>query len=71
MDLTRTLRGRRVQYVATDGCYLVIHADDGAELRVRWVDDNGETIKGKPVVHAHGYRMSVKLSDALLMPARR
>lgn len=54
MDITKQLRGKQVEYVATNGHMLVIRCTDGRELQIQWVDDNGNPIKGKPVLRRAG-----------------
>lgn len=41
----------------TNGHVLAIRTEDGAEIRVVWVDDNGNVLKGKPLVQGHGLRL--------------
>lgn len=57
MDLTRRLRGKQVACVMTNGHVLAIRTEDGAEIRVVWVDDNGDVIKGRPLVEGVGVRL--------------
>ena len=57
MDLTRQLRGRRVAACLTNGHVLSIQLEDGAEVLVAWLDDNGEPIKGRPAVQSRGWRL--------------
>jgi hypothetical protein len=57
MELTRRLRGKQVACVMTNGHVLAIRTEDGAEIRVVWVDDNGDVLKGRPLVQGHGLRM--------------
>lgn len=54
MDITRQLAGRSVECVLTNGSMLMIRCKDGRELQVQWVDDNGNAIKGKPVLRMAG-----------------
>jgi hypothetical protein len=56
-DLTRRLRGKQVACVMTNGHVLAIRTEDGAEIRVVWVDDNGNVLKGQPLVQGHGLRL--------------
>lgn len=60
MDLTQRLRGHQVAAVMTNGHVLSIRTESGAEINVVWVDDNGEPIKGRPVVQSRGVRMKVE-----------
>ena len=53
------ISGRRVHYVATNGNILLIKMEDGRELQVAWVDDNGNPIKGKPAIRACGLNVQV------------
>ena len=71
MDLTLRLRGKRVAAVMTNGHLLNICTEDGAELTIAWVDDNGVPIKGKPVVAQHGVRLKMRgLQDLINLPQR-
>lgn len=72
MDLTRQLRGKQVAHVATNGSVLSIRMTDGAEINVRWVDGNGETCSGLPVVSARGFRMRADgMRDLINLPIAR
>lgn len=69
MDLTRQLRGQRIAYLATNGRLLSIQLDDGQEIVVGWVDDNGKPISGKPVIERRGRRVNARgLADMLHIP---
>lgn len=57
MDLTRRLRGEQIAGVLSNGHILVLQTASGAEIQVAWVDDNGEPIKGKPVIRGVGVRL--------------
>lgn len=54
MDITKLLKDKSVEYVATNGHILVIRCTDGTELRVAWVDDNGIAVDGTPVLRFAG-----------------
>lgn len=41
----------------TNGSVLCIRTEDGAEIRVQWVDDNGNVLKGRPLVEGVGLRL--------------
>lgn len=72
MDLTRQLRGKQVAHVASNGSVLSIRMADGAEINVRWVDGNGETCKGLPVVSTRGYRLKAEgIRDLIQLPISR
>lgn len=69
MDLTIRLRGKRIAEVLTNGHALKIVTDDGAEVNVIWVNDNGEAINGKPVVAQHGLRLQARgVRDLIHVP---
>lgn len=68
-DLTRLLRGKKVAAVFTNGHVLQIRTEDGAELNIGWLDDNGEPIKGRPTVARHGFRLDVRgIKDLIHVP---
>lgn len=70
MDLTRQLRGKEIAEVMTNGHVVSIRTQDGSEVVVRWVNDNGETIKGHPVVQSRGFRMRLeRFRDLIRLPA--
>lgn len=67
MDLTRAVRGRKLAYVASNGSVLSIRCEDGSEINIRWVDVNGVTIKGQPVIETGGYRIRARdFSDLIV-----
>jgi hypothetical protein len=57
MDLTRQLKGKKIAAVFSNGHVLQFRMEDGAEFNVVWLNDNGEPLKGKPVVAQHGFRL--------------
>ncbi len=57
MDLTHRMRGKQIAAVMTNGHTLSIRLEDGSELNVQWVDDNGKALKGLPVIQALGLRL--------------
>lgn len=57
MDLTVRLRGKKIGDVLTNGHILKLCTDDGAEINIAWLDDNGRPIKGKPAIVQHGLRL--------------
>jgi hypothetical protein len=63
-SLHHQLHGQEIDYVATNGEVLVLRTKNGKELRVAWVNENGEAIKGKPVLMFCG--LNVKASTAKL-----
>ncbi len=68
-SITAALRGKLVRYCASNGHILVITLNDGSELRVAWVDDNGDPIKGRPVVEGSGVRMKAeRMQDLIHLP---
>jgi hypothetical protein len=70
MSLTMRLQGKRVAQVMSNGHILSIRCDDGSEFNVAWVDDNGQAIKGRPVVQSRGGRLQAAgLRDLVLHPA--
>lgn len=71
MDLTRQLRGKEVAYVATKGDVLLIFTHDGDEIAIAWVDENGHSVKGRPVIRQRGKRMFAKPADLVLLPEGR
>lgn len=60
MDLTRRLRGKQIACVMTNGSVLCIRTEDGAEIRVKWVDGNGNVLRGMPLVEGSGLRLKAE-----------
>ena len=60
MDITARLRGKKVAAVLTNGHILQIRTEDGAEIDIVWLNDNGQPIKGKPAVRQHGLRLQAR-----------
>lgn len=56
----RHLSGKRIEYVARNGELLVIRCTDGSEVRVKWVDVNGNAIKGEPAMAFLGLNIHAK-----------
>lgn len=54
MDITLQLAGRQVECALTNGNMLCIRCTDGRELQIQWVDDNGNPLKGKPLLRMAG-----------------
>jgi hypothetical protein len=71
VDLTQRLRGRQVAAVMTNGNVLAIRCEDGSEILVAWVDENGDPIKGRPVVTGRGLRLRAEgMQDIIASPQR-
>ena len=58
MDITKRLRGHEIDMIMTNGNVLSIRLANGAEVNVRWIDHNGEVIKGLPVIETIGLRLN-------------
>jgi hypothetical protein len=72
MDITRLLRGKTVAAVMTNGHHLLIHASDGSELTLAWLDDNGRPLKGKPAAIQSGVRLKAAgVHDLIHFPGVR
>lgn len=57
MDLTRRMRGKQIAVIMTNGHVLSMRLEDGSEVNITWVDDNGRAIKGKPHIETVGLRL--------------
>jgi hypothetical protein len=57
MDLTIRMTGKTVQAVYANGYVLSIRCADGSEINVVWVRDNGEIVKGQPMLLNSGARL--------------
>jgi hypothetical protein len=66
MDITRSLKGRKVECVLTNGSMLAIRCADGKELQIQWVDDNGQPINGKPVLRMAGTHIIARSAHEIL-----
>lgn len=61
MQIHGQLKGKTVEYVATNGHILVVRCEDGRELQIAWVDDNGTPIMGKPMLRFCGTNIITRL----------
>lgn len=69
-DLTRQLQGREIAAVLCNGTTVVIQTHCGAEIAIKWVDDNGRPIRGKPVIGSKGFRLRTSdLHDMIHLPS--
>lgn len=72
MDITARLRGKRVAAATTNGNVLRITTEDGAELEIVWLGDDGRPVKGRPAVLNHGFRLAARgLQDLIHYPGLR
>lgn len=60
MDITRRLRGSKVCEASSNGHILVLRLEDGSEIQIIWTDDNGNVLKGRPVLLSSGARLIAK-----------
>ena len=60
MSISSLMHGREVDTVWTNGQLLVIKCKDGREIRIAWLDDNGNVIKGHPVIQDFGVRLAAQ-----------
>lgn len=71
MDLTRQLQGREIAEVVSNGTVVALRMKDGAEILIKWVDDNGNAIKGHPVIGSRGFRMRMeRFKELIHLPGR-
>jgi len=56
-EIGRRIVGKVVAEVSTNGEVLRITSNDGSEIGIVWVDDNGNVLKGKPLIVKHGIRL--------------
>ena len=57
MDITARLRGKRIAAVTTNGSLIRMTMEDGSEMDIAWVDDNGRPLKGRPMIGNYGVRL--------------
>lgn len=50
MEISDRLSGRQVEYVLRSENVIAIHCSDGFELRIAWVGEDGQPVKGTPRV---------------------
>lgn len=60
MDITLRLRGKRIASVTTNGAKIRITCEDGSEMDILWVNDNGLPVKGKPMIGNFGVRLAAE-----------
>ena len=72
MDLTARLRGKRVAAALCNGVTLNLRMENGDDICIEWVDDNGVPIKGRPVIHSYGGRLVARgMQDLIQTPYGR
>lgn len=64
-QLHRNISGRTVEYVAKTDRVLLIRFTDGFEVRLAWVDVNGEPLKGEPAIVFAGLNVHAKSAGGL------
>ena len=64
-DLHRHIQGKTIGYVAKTDQVLVIHCQDGTEVRVAWVNGNGEPVKGEPAIAFGGLNVLAKTASLM------
>ena len=69
MDISARLRGKKLADIICNGHLLKICTDDGAEITLGWLDDNGKLIKGKPAIVTTGVRIHAPGIAQLQRPA--
>lgn len=70
MDIHTRLAGKRIAEVLHNGQVLNIRTQDGAEVMIAWVDENGRPVKGRPAVVQSGARIkAASLKDLANLPA--
>lgn len=62
-QLHRNITGKTVEHVAKTDRLLVIRFTDGCEVRVAWVDGNGEPVKGEPAIAWAGLHVYAKTAQ--------
>jgi hypothetical protein len=66
MDITARLRGKRVAAVLCNGATLNLRMENGDDICIEWVDDNGVPIKGRPVIRSYGGRLDARSLQYLI-----
>lgn len=69
-QITVRLMGKRLMEALTNGWELVLRTEDGGEVKVIWVDDNGKVIKGRPVILSSGVYMKARGMHELINAPR-
>lgn len=68
-DLTNQLRGREIAEVRCNGSVVLLITRGGGEIAIKWVDDNGVTLRGKPVIGSKGFRLACRgMQDVIYAP---
>lgn len=76
MELSERMRGERIDMILSNGHVLQIRLGNGHEFNIIWVDDNGNPVKGKPVLTNNGWRLKANASQIVTgvsqqLPARQ
>lgn len=54
------IHGKQIEEVTRNDTVLVIRCTDGTEVRVAWVNDNGEAVHGHPAIMFAGRNVKAK-----------
>ena len=64
--INRLVSGQRVAHVLKNPHgLLAIVLENGVEVVVKWVNENGETLKGEPVIESVGHRLNATVMHQL------
>jgi len=62
--LSQLLAGHVVKEVLKNNEVLIIKVENGDEIRVAWVDENGKPVKGTPAIAFYGRNIVPRVSRA-------
>lgn len=61
--LSHMLSGKEIEHVLRSDRLLVIRCTDGTEVRVAWVDGNGDPVTGQPAIAFVGRNVIAKVAE--------
>ena len=67
-DISMRLTGKRLESVMKSSERLLIRCEDGTEMQIAWVDDNGKPVKGRPVIKWFGRHVRAQTAHLGVWP---
>ncbi len=69
-SMTMRMTGKPIHSIMKSNERLMIRAENGDELHVAWVDENGKPVKGRPIIVWYGRRVLAKTAHLGVHPQK-
>ena len=67
-DISMRMAGKTIELIMKSNERLLIRCEDGTEMQIAWVDDNGKPVKGHPVIKWFGRHVRAKTAHLGVRP---